>query len=90
MKTYREKTSLCGEITSQTIADDYTTYIDELANCINKINDINGKIQYLSSITEDNGDVGFALDEAIIKLGIALATACSYRKEYQEEANEEE
>lgn len=90
MKTYREKTSLCGKITSQTIADDYTAYIEKLAKCISEINDINGKIRYLSNITEDNGDVSFELDEALIKLGIALATACSYRKEYQEEANETE
>lgn len=57
----------------------------KLAYRILDIADIRDSMEYTSQKCEDNGDVGMRLDEALDKLGIALAHALVYANEYKNE-----
>lgn len=90
---YRQGDGLFPTVDSKYVAKQYLEYSVKIAEHMTKLNEINQHVKYLHECTNDNGDVGLELDEAILKLGIALADSITYSHEYQQEAdgtNEEE
>ena len=75
------------ELSKKEITEKYETATNELAEALSKIYDLRNTFKYLSETADDNGDPYFILDDALIKLGAALANATIYTKEYKEELN---
>ena len=90
---YKQGDGFLSTVDSKYAAKQYLEYSVKIAEHIEKLNEISQHVKYLHECTNDNGDVGFGLEEAILKLGIALADCITYSHEYQQEAdgtNEEE
>lgn len=86
-KVYKEATSYSAEINSLSVANDLIKYAKSIAECLSKLNETKGHIEYIHNVTNDNGDVAFTLNDAIRELGIALAVCIGYANEYEDEAN---
>ena len=84
---YRQGDGFLPTVDSRYVASQYLEYSVKIAEHIAKLNEIEQRVKYLHECTNDNGDVGFGLEEAILKLGIALADCITYSHEYQQEAN---
>ena len=77
------------KLSKKEIAERYESATNELAEALSKTYELRNTFKYLSETTEDNGDPYFSLDEALVKLGAALAYATVYTKEYKEELSKE-
>lgn len=77
------------KLSKKEIAERYEAATNELAIAITKIYEIRNTFEFLFEEADDNGDPYFTLDEALIKLGAALAEANVYTKEYKEELNKQ-
>ena len=75
------------KLSKKEIAERYEAATNELAIALTKIYEIRNTFKYLFEQADDNGDPYFTLDEALVKLGAALAEANVYTKEYKEELN---
>lgn len=75
------------KLSKKEIAEKYESATNELAEALTKIYELRNTFKYLSETTGDNGDPYFTLDEALVKLGRALADANIYTKEYKDELN---
>lgn len=84
---YRESPPYFEKIDSNILSQKFTKYAEEISRHLNFLDDIKERCEYLHSITEDNGDVGYKLGVAIYYLGVALATCCNYAEAYRDEAN---
>ena len=83
---HKEKTEWSEEVNSHTVAKDYRKAALEIALAVGKFELLSQKVKHITEVTGDAGDVGFELDEALLKLGIALASATIYADEYEKEA----
>lgn len=72
------------KLSKKEITEKYETATNELAIALSKIYELRNTFKFLSESTGDNGDPYFTLDEALVKLGAALAAATIYTKEYKE------
>ena len=90
MKIYAEKTDYSPERNSVWVGQQYEKYSKEIAKCLSQLDEIKNHVDYLHELTDDAGDVGFGLTDAIFKLGVALADCVNYSEEYFKEAAEEE
>ena len=77
------------KLSKKEIAEKYESATNQLAIFITKIYDIRNTFEYLHECADDNGDPYFTLDEAMVKLGAALAQANVYTREYKEELNKQ-
>ena len=77
------------KLSKKEIAEKYEAATNELAIAITKIYEIRNTFKYLFEQADDNGDPYFTLDEALVKLGAALAEANVYTKEYKDELNKQ-
>lgn len=75
------------KLSKKEIAEKYEAATNELAIALTKIYEIRNTFKYLFEQADDNGDLYFTLDEALVKLGAALLEANVYTKEYKEELN---
>jgi len=75
------------KLSKKEIAERYESATNELAVEITKIYEIRNTFKFLCEHANDNGDPYFTLDEALVKLGAALAEANVYTKEYKEDLN---
>lgn len=75
------------KLSKKEITERYETATNELAEALTKIYELRNTFKFLSETTDDNGDPYFTLDEALVKLGAALAEANVYTKEYKDELN---
>lgn len=73
------------KLSKKEIAERYEAATNELAIALTKIYEIRNTFKYLFEQADDNGDPYFTLDEALVKLGAALAEANVYTKEYKDE-----
>jgi hypothetical protein len=73
------------KLSKKDIAEKYETATNQLAIALTKIYELRNTFEYLSESADDNGDPYFNLDEALVKLGAALAEATVYTNEYKEE-----
>lgn len=73
------------KLSKKEIAERYEAATNELAIALTKIYEIRNTFKFLFEKTDDNGDPYFTLDEALVKLGAALAEANVYTKEYKDE-----
>lgn len=86
---YKEASQYSPVIDSIRVADRYDKQISIIANCLSKLSEVNGVFDYLSEITNDNGDPNFLMENALCSLGKVLAAAINYRDEYYAEAADE-
>lgn len=77
------------KLSKKEIAEKYEYETNRLAIMLTKICEIRNTFKYLYEQTDDNGDPYFTLDEALVKLGVALAEATIYTNEYKEELNKQ-
>lgn len=77
------------KMSKKEIAERYESATNQLAIVITKIYEIRNTFEYLHEQADDNGDPYFTLDEAMVKLGAALAEANVYTKEYKDELNKQ-
>lgn len=77
------------KLSKKDIAENYETATNELAVALTKIHELRHTFKFLTESTEDNGDPYYTLDEALVKLGAALAEATVYTKEYKEELSKQ-
>lgn len=77
------------KLSKKEIAERYEAATNELAIALTKIYEIRNTFKFLFEEADDNGDPYFTLDEALVKLGAALAEANVYTKEYKEELNKQ-
>jgi hypothetical protein len=77
------------KLSKRDIAEKYETATNQLAIALTKIYEIRNTFKYLYEKANDNGDPYFTLDEALVKLGTALAEATVYTNEYKEELNKQ-
>ena len=77
------------KLSKKEIAEKYEAATNELAIALTKIYEIRNTFKYLFEQADDNGDPYFTLDEALVKLGAALAEANVYTKEYKDELNKQ-
>ena len=75
------------KLSKKEITEKYETSTNQLAIALTKIYEIRNTFKYLYEQADDNGDPYFTLDEALVKLGAALAEANVYTKEYKDELN---
>lgn len=75
------------KLSKKEIAEKYEAATNQLAVVVTKIYELRNTFKYLHEQADDNGDPYFTLDEAMVKLGAALAEANVYTKEYKEELN---
>lgn len=75
------------KLSKKEITERYETATNELAEALTKIYELRNTFKYLSKAADDSGDPYFTLDEALVKLGAALAEANVYTKEYKDELN---
>ena len=87
---YQEATQYTSVRDSEWIAQEYRNESYKIAECLAKLNESKEHIDYLHELTKDNADVAFDLENAITKLGIALATCITYCKKYQDEADDKD
>lgn len=76
-----------NKMTNKEAAARYLEKAKELAVHISKIADIRNSFKFISEQTEDSGDPWFTLDEAMTKLGEALANAIVYADEYEKDVD---
>lgn len=77
------------KLSKKEITERYETATNELAIAITKIYELRNTFKCLYINADDNGDPYFTLDEALVKLGAALAEANVYTNEYKEELNKQ-
>ncbi len=77
------------KLSKKEITERYEAATNELAIALTKIYEIRNTFKYLFEQADDNGDPYFTLDEALVKLGAALAEANVYTKEYKDELNKQ-
>ena len=77
------------KLSKKEITEKYEAATNELAIALTKIYEIRNTFKYLFEQADDNGDPYFTLDEALVKLGAALAEANVYTKEYKDELNKQ-
>ena len=72
------------KLSKKEITEKYEIATNELAIALTKIYELRNTFKFLSDSAGDNGDPYYTLDEALVKLGAALAEANIYTKEYKE------
>ena len=77
------------KLSKKEITERYEAATNELAIALTKIYELRNTFEYLCKQADDNGDPYFTLDEALVKLGAALAEATVYTNEYKEELNKQ-
>ena len=75
------------KLSKKEITEKYEVATNQLAIALTKIYELRNTFKYLYEQADDNGDPYFTLDEALVKLGAALAEANVYTNEYKEELN---
>lgn len=81
-KAYKDKDS-------QWVAEKYLEGVDDIANAIDKVSHALTVFDMARDVAEDNGDPSAYVEQALVKLGEAMAFAYNYSKEYKEEAKSE-
>lgn len=74
-----------NKMTNKEAAKRYSEKANDLAKCLTQIADIRNSFKYISEKMDDSGDPWFLLDDAIVKVGEALASAIVYADEYVKE-----
>lgn len=67
-------------------SNQYLEVAEKIATHISQLDELRGRLEYLHETANDAGDPPYMLDEAINKLGKALAATLNYSTEYREEA----
>lgn len=77
-----------NKMTNNEAAKKYFEKAKALAHNISQIAEIRNSFKYISERADDCGDPAFFLDDALVKLGEALASALLYANDYENNINE--
>lgn len=91
MNKVHHKSEAIGEVMDSVwFSNQYLEVAEKIALQISQLDELKGRLEYLHETANDTGDPAYMLDDAINKLGKALAATLNYSTEYREEAEETE
>jgi len=91
MNKIYHKSEATGEVMNSVwFSNQYLKVAEKIALHISQLDELRGRLEYLHETAKDAGDTPYMLDEAINKLGKALAATLNFSTEYREEAEDKD